>query len=627
MNPQSFFAELKRRNVYKVAVAYAVVAWLLLQGASIVLPSFEAPAWTMKVLIMAVGVGLPIAVVLAWAFEITPEGIVRSEDVRPNESVTRKTGRKLTGIIIAVALVALGLLLFQTLRGKIGSRPAAMMPAPETSPPTPNSKSIAVLPFVNMSSDKENEYFVDGLTEEILNRLAQISELKVPGRTSSFAFKEKNSDLRQIGSALGVAHVLEGSVRKSGDRLRITAQLLRTADGFHLWSQSYDRKLDDVFAIQEEIARAIAEALSIQLKVSAGDKSERPTQDMEAYDKYLQARTLIALRTRDSLRRATSLLEQAVQRDPGFAKAWAYLADVHAADRYFGLGAMKESLDEAEKAARKALALDDSIATAHAALADVLRGRSQWLESETENRRAVELSPGDAETHAHYAALLKTVGHMDAALAHARRASELEPLAWIPPLFEGLIHLSRGEMTQSRDLIDRSKKISQSAQNFQIRVELLHALSSGEAERARHILTSGPDEWRLPGDKKLLNAMDNALASFASNSDLPSQLHNALEEARGSSGGLSGHIGLAFAAVAVFAKQKEIALDALWFDFRSSAGLDSPLIWAPVFRPLWNEPRFHELVRAMKLPEYWRAAGWGDFCRAKGADDFECIAP
>ena len=288
---------------------------------------------------------------------------------------------------------------------------------------------------------------------------------------------------------------------------------------------------------------------------------------------------------------------------------------------------MKESLDEAEKAARKALALDDSIATAHSALADVARDRFEFLVSENENRRAVELSPGDADTNAHYAAMLLMVGHLDAALAHAKRASELEPLAWITPLFEGLIHLSRGEMTQSTNLIDRSKKISQSVQNFQMRVELLHALSSGEGERARRLFTTAPPEWPLPGDKKLLVAMDNALASFASNSDLPSQLHNALEEARASSGGLSGHIGLAFAAVAVFAKQKEVALDALWFDFRSSAGLDSPLIWAPVFRPLWNEPRFYELVRAMKLPEYWRAAGWGDFCRAKGADDFECSAP
>jgi TolB-like protein/Tfp pilus assembly protein PilF len=627
VNPRNFFAELKRRNVYRVAVAYAVVAWLLLQGASIVLPSFEAPAWTMKVLIMALAVGLPIAVILAWAFEITPEGIVRAEEVKPNESTTRTTGRKLTGVIIAVTLSALGLFLFQTLRSKIVARSAKTERAPEIVAAQPNSKSIAVLPFVNMSSDKENEHFVDGLTEEILNRLAQITELKVPGRTSSFAFKEKNSDLRLIGSTLGVAHVLEGSVRKSGERLRITAQVVRTDDGYHLWSQTYERKLDDVFAIQEEIARAIAEALSVQLKVTARDKSEPPTQDMVAYENYIEARALIALRTPASLRRVSTLLEQAVQRDPGFAKAWAWLASVRAIGRFYGLAPMKESLDEAEKAARRALALDDSNATAHAALGDVLRDRFQLLESEAENRRAVELSPGDADAHSHYAAMLLMVGHFDAALAQTRRASEVEPLAWVPPLLESIIHLSRGDMTQSRDRIEQSKKINTSVQNFQIRVELLHALCNGEADRARSVLTRAPIEWPLPGDKKLLAAMDNALTGGAKASDSLSQLQSAFAETDGSSGELSGHIGVAFAAVAIFAKQKEVALDALWFDFRSPTGIDAPLLWTPVFRPLWNEPRFHELVRALKLPAYWRVAGWGDFCRAKGADDFECIAP
>jgi TolB-like protein len=618
MHLGNFLSELKRRNVYKVAVAYAVVGWLLMQVSATIVPALHLPDWITTAVVVLVLIGFPVALVIAWAFEMTPEGMKRTEDVGPNEVIPQWSGRKFAALIIVMAMGAAALLSYQLLRPKA---PSAVQPA------NAPSKSIAVLPFVNMSSDKENEYFVDGLTEEILNRLAQITELKVPGRTSSFAFKEKNSDLRLIGSALGVAHVLEGSVRKSGNRLRITTQLVRTADGFHLWSQNYDRKLDDVFAIQEEIARAIAGALSVQLKLGIEGEAERPTQDMEAYDNYLQARTLIALRTPDSLRRATLLLQHAVQRDPGFAKAWAYLADVHASNRFYGLGTAKESLDEAEKEARKALALDDSIAPAHAALAEVMRGRFQWLAAEAENRRAVELSPGDADIHAHYAAMLKTVGHLDAALAHARRASELEPLAWITPLFEGLNHLSRGDLTQSRDRIEQSKKISRSVQNFQLRVELLHALSSGEADRARSVLADGPIEWPLPGDKKLLATMDSILASVAGGPDARPQLQSAFAETHTSSGELSGHIGLAFAAVAVFAKQKEVALDALWFDFRSPAGLDSPLVWTPVFRPLWNEPRFHELVRALKLPEYWRSAGWGDFCRAKGTDDFVCGAP
>ena len=248
---------------------------------------------------------------------------------RKFEAVQKRRARlrwaAMTTAFLAVAAVVVGIAMLSRYRVQ------STLAAPE--------KSIAVLPFVNMSSDQENAYFVDGLTEEILNRLAQIKALKVPGHTSSFAFKNQNRDLRQIGAALGVAHALEGSVRKSGERLRITAQLVRTSDGYHLWSQVYDRKLDDVFAIQEEIARAIAEALSVELRLGGEGKPERPTQDMAAYGNYLEARALISQRNADNLRRATTLLEAAIQRDPGFAKAWAALAQARALGFYLSRGA------------------------------------------------------------------------------------------------------------------------------------------------------------------------------------------------------------------------------------------------------------------------------------------------
>src|SRR6476646_5051118 len=290
----SFFAELKRRNVYKVAIAYAVVGWLLIQVATQVFPFFEIPNWAVRLVVLAIVVGFPIALVMAWAFELTPEGLKRTEEAdRPAER--RRNSYTWIYIVAAGATLSLALFFLGRYSGSDTSSPSASA-APQ--------KSIAVLPFVNMSSDKENEYFVDGLTEEILNRLTQIGALKVPGRTSSFAFKDKNTDLRQVGIALGVANVLEGSVRKAGDRLRITAQLVRTSDGYHLWSQAYDRKLDDVFAIQEEIARAIADALSVQLKVTAEGKGGPPTEDMTAYGSYLEARALITQRNRDNLLRA-----------------------------------------------------------------------------------------------------------------------------------------------------------------------------------------------------------------------------------------------------------------------------------------------------------------------------------
>src|SRR5262249_37031184 len=270
------------------------------------------------------------------------------------------------------------------------------------------------------------------LTEEILNRVAQIGGLKVPGRTSSFAFKNQNRDLRQIGASLGVSHVLEGSVRKAGDRLRITAQLVRTADGFHLWSQSYDRQLNDVFAIQEEIARAIADALSVQLKLQP-ERAQPLTRDMAAYNDYLEARALIAQRDSEKLQRAITLLQSVTERDARFAKAWGVLAQAQALVPYYLRVPVRDAEESAEASARKALALDDSLAAAHSALADVLRDRLDWVNSEREYQSALDLSPGEAETHNQYAQMLMRVGRMDSALEHGNRACELDPLAWVPP--------------------------------------------------------------------------------------------------------------------------------------------------------------------------------------------------
>ena len=526
---------------------------------------------------------------------------------------TRLRWAAMTTAFLALAAVVVGIAMLS------GYRVRSTLAAPE--------KSIAVLPFVNMSSDQENAYFVDGLTEEILNRLAQIKALKVPGHTSSFAFKNQNRDLRQIGAALGVAHALEGSVRKSGERLRITAQLVRMSDGYHLWSQVYDRKLDDVFAIQEEIARAIAEALSVQLRLGGEGKHDRPTQDMAAYGNYLEARALISQRNADNLRRATTLLEAAVQRDPGFAKAWAALAQARALGFYYLVVPMQQSLEGAESAARKALTIDDSLGVAHSALADVLRDRYDWLGAEAEYRRALELSPGEAETHNQYAQMLLKVGHLDAALEHANRACELDPLAWVPSSIAALIQLSRGDLAQSKVWLDRFEKARGKIDGFAIRLELIHALSGHDTDLARRTLalarSSAAPELSSPADKKLIEAMDQALASTGNGSE-PPNLVRALEEAE-AMGEL--HIAPQFGAVASFVNQPEVALDALWFDMRSPGSLDVAWIWMPLFQRVRNEPRFLDLLRAMKLPTYWRVAGWGDFCRPKGLDDFECVGP
>src|SRR5437773_4986497 len=249
----NFFAELKRRNVYKVAVAYAVVGWLVIQIASTILPTFHAPEWVVQTLIIVVALGFPIALVIAWAFEMTPEGIKRTEDIRPDEKIPQWSRRKFAAFILVVVICAAALLGYQVFRAK-----------PTATSGSVSEKSIAVLPLVNQSGDPTQEYFSDGLSEELINGLGKISELRVIGRNSSFHFKGKTDDSRAIGQALGVANLLEGSVRKAGDRVRIGLQLVNAADGSQRWSETYDRELRDIFAIQEEIAKAVSDQLRVR---------------------------------------------------------------------------------------------------------------------------------------------------------------------------------------------------------------------------------------------------------------------------------------------------------------------------------------------------------------------------
>jgi eukaryotic-like serine/threonine-protein kinase len=485
------------------------------------------------------------------------------------------------------------------------------------------TKSIAVLPFVNMSSDQENVYFADGLTEEILSRLAEVRDLKVPGRTSSFAFKSQNRDLREVGSALGVANVLEGSVRKSGDRLRITAQLIRTQDGYRLWSQAFDCKVDDVFAIQEEIARAITSALSVQLNLSVSEKSQKPTQDMQAYDSYLQARTLITRRDTENLRRAITLLEGTVQRDPDFAKAWAALAQAQALASYYCVAPRRESLEAAESAARKALSIDEATDLAHAVLANVLRDRFDWLPAETEFRRALELNPGEAETHNQYGQLLLRVGHLDEAFQQISRARELEPLGWVPVSMMGLGYLIRGELPKSAEMLERAQKLVEPTPSYLIDLKLVVALTKHDKVGARQALAqarSSSGIWSLPANQQAIEAMDTALVYFRPRAGAPSDLTKVIGEN-------DAFYMPSLAAAAMYTEQKELALDALVTSFRSRYVIDLTQMWTPIFYPLRTEPRFRELVRAAKLPEYWRVAGWGEFCHPKDGNDFECAVP
>ncbi len=365
----SFFEELKRRNVFRVGIAYAVSAWILLQVVDLVLENIEAPPMVMQVFMLALAVGFPIALIFAWAFEITPEGVKLEKDVDRSKSIARETGQKMNRhIIIALSIAVVFLLVDRFIPDK-NTDPQPVTEKVENtqdlaSVAETTDKSIAVLPFVNMSSDPEQEYFADGISEEILNALAGVSELKVAGRTSSFAFKGKNEDLLAIGKVLRVNHILEGSVRKSGNRVRITAQLIKVDDGFHMWSETWDRELDDIFVIQDEISTAILAQMKTQLL--GGQQTQTASTDPRAYELYLLAKQRIYDRNKASLEMAEKLLIEATTIDPTYASAFAQLGITYnlSADDAYGSIPVAIAKEKSKFNLNKALQLDPENAEA-----------------------------------------------------------------------------------------------------------------------------------------------------------------------------------------------------------------------------------------------------------------------
>ncbi|HNP35146.1 MAG TPA: hypothetical protein PKK10_04785 [Woeseiaceae bacterium] len=365
----SIYAELKRRNVIRVAIAYGVASWVLLQIVDVVTPILDLPAWAPKLIFVILAIGMVAVLVFAWVFELTPEGLKKDSDVDRSQSIQNKTGRKLNFVIVAFLALAVVLLLADRQLNKApADAPAAIADAAAT--PDANINSIAVLPFVNMSSDAEQEYFSDGITEEILNSLASVKDFKVAGRTSSFAFKGQNLDLRKVGDALGVSHILEGSVRKAGAEVRITAQLIQVDDGFHLWSETYDRELTDVFEIQDEIANEILQQLKSHLLTDDIAIAEVQQTSPEAYDLYLKAKQRIYSRIGTEIEGAREELDQAIQLDPAYAPAYAQraVATMLLSEAQYGDIPDDEANRRGKRFVDRALELDDSLAEAWAAL-------------------------------------------------------------------------------------------------------------------------------------------------------------------------------------------------------------------------------------------------------------------
>ncbi|MFN2542709.1 MAG: tetratricopeptide repeat protein [Chthoniobacterales bacterium] len=453
MSSRNFFGELKRRNVYKVAVAYAVVGWLLVQVATQVFPFFEIPNWAVRLVVLLIVIGYPIALVIAWAFELTPEGIKRTADV--DLTAAARHPRKHAWIFVALVAAALSLGLFFI--GRYTGRNAARIGSASELP----AKSIAVLPFDNLSHDPDNAYFAEGVQDEILTRLAKVADLKVISRTSTQRFKSAPDNLPQIAKQLGVMHILEGSVQKANDQVRVNVQLINALTDAHLWADTYDRKLIDIFSVESEIAKTIAETL--QAKLTGSEKTllaKKPTANPEAYQLYLQGRFFWNKRTAADLRKSIDYFNEAIAKDPNYALAYAGLAQSWMLLSAYNGGAPKETYPQAEAAARKALALDETSSDAIVALASFKTVYEfDYAGSLKEYERAIRLNPNDATAH-HWLAtdVFATTGQHERELAEMKRALELDPLSLVihTNLGTAYLHSARLDeaLTELRKTVD-----------------------------------------------------------------------------------------------------------------------------------------------------------------------------
>ena len=462
----SFFAELKRRNVVRVGIAYVVIGWLLAQIAELAFDAFGAPDWVLKSVLVMLLLGLPLVLFIAWAFEITPEGVKREKDVDRSQSITRQTGRKIDRLIIGVLAIAVGFLLLD--KFYLVESPATVDEIVAT-----ESQSIAVLPFVNMSGDED--YFADGLSEELLNLLAKIPDLKVAGRTSSFTFKGMNRDLREIGDALDVTTVLEGSVRRSGERLRITAQLINVADGYHIWSETYNRQMADIFDIQDDVAGAITDAL--QLHLTPG--SDRPTQNAEAYALYLEALALQTYANADDVNLAQEFLDRAIALDPQFARAYELKAAFHWFEGGWLVdGPIAQRLTY--EAASKALELDSTLTGART-YASTAHPEWTWTMEFDAFEELIRAEPNNISGLDALAWDMVIAGYFNESVRMAQRLIELEPIASTGYWRKGEALLGAGRRVEAHTNLERASDLGNVNSMWTMAADFL---TTGDDEKA-----------------------------------------------------------------------------------------------------------------------------------------------
>ena len=589
MNQRDFFAELKRRNVYKVAVAYAIVGWLLVQIATQVFPFLEIPNWVVRLVIVLVAAGFPIALVIAWAFELTPEGIKRTEDVDLAASARQPRKRAWIFVVIGGATLSIGLFFIGRYVGRTTvSAAGTELPA----------KSIAVLPFDNLSRDPDNAFFAEGVQDEILTRLAKVADLKVIARTSTQRFKSAPENLPDIAKQLGVANILEGSVQRANDQVRVNVQLINALTSTHLWADTYDRKLTDIFAVESDIAKTIADTL--QAKLTGSEKqmiAAQPTSDTAAYELYHKGRSLWEKRSGDNIPKAISFYEQAIAHDPNYALAYAGLADAYILLPYYTATAQRDVSGKAKDAALKALRLDPNLAEAHAAVGKVLNfAEIDLAGSIREFQRAIELKPNYATAH-HWlgAGPLVDLGQFEDAIAHGKRAIELDPLSPIINADLGLtLYFARrydDAGAQLRKALAIDSTFAYSLYNLGMVLQLKGDLPGAIAqyEKAKQF-SDDPHISALSGAAKALAGDKNAALQTLTDLDKISPHREVLAYSR--------------ALLHLSLNNKDEALRWLEQSFADQDGSNvGPIKVDPMLDPLHGDPRFEALVQKVVAPK------------------------
>jgi TolB-like protein/Tfp pilus assembly protein PilF len=590
----SLFAELKRRNVFRVSAAYLALGWIVTQVTSTVAPWLHLPEWVGPVVLWIGVIAFPFVVMFSWIYELTPEGLKRETEIDRSASITHHTARRLDYVVIALLLVAIGLYAFHEFRptGKervtVVARTTAGTGPGAASSVAGQDRSVAVLPFVDMSEGKNQEYFADGISEELLNLLAQIPQLRVIARTSSFSFKGKEVDIAEIAKKLNVANVLEGSVRKSGDKLRITAQLIRASDSSHIWSQTYDRTMTDVFTVQDEIAAAVVDQLKVTL---LGNAPKARVTDPKAYALFLQAREVGRQYSSAALEQAIGLFKQALMIDPSYAPAWTDLAAAYFGQMDLGLIRMDQGLELGREAIRTALEHDPSYAKAYAieALFEGIIERD-YAAAAGHLEQALALDPTNPDILDIASAVARRLGRMELAIALGEYGVARDPVNVNCYDELGLAYRYSGQLDKS--IAAYRKLLSLAPDAGWDRTALGDVLlDKGDAEGALAEFQKEPIEvYRLGGLTRAYLALGRKAESDAAFAELKLKYPDEKPFSMATVLAYRGDVDGAFATLEKAAKVNDIDLGALAV--------------YPTFAPLHKDPRWLPLLRKLgQAPE------------------------